>query len=181
MRHLFNCLTKWTAPLLPFTTEEAWLSLHPEAKSVHLEQFPQIPAEWRNDALAEKWDKVKDVRRAITGALELERAAKRIGSSLEAAPLVHVTDADLREAIKGIDMAEISITSDLTILDSAAPLDAFALDDVKGVAVVFAPASGTKCARSWRYTQDVGSDPDFPDVSARDAAALKELKAMGRI
>ena len=183
VRHLFNCLTKWTAPLLPFTTEEAWLSLHPDAKSVHLEQFPEVPASWRNDALAKKWDKVKDVRRAVTGALELERAAKRIGSSLEAAPLVHVTDADLREAIKGIDMAEISITSDLTILDSAAPSGAF--------------ASG-RCQRRRRglfghgnrrqmrplmalYTHDVGSDPDFPDVSARDAAALKELKALGRI
>jgi isoleucyl-tRNA synthetase len=181
VRHLFNCLTKWTAPLLPFTTEEAWLSLHTQAKSVHLEQFPQVPATWRNDALAAKWDKVKEVRRAVTGALELERAAKRIGSSLEAAPQVHVTDADLREAIKGIDMAEISITSDLAILDSAGPSNAFALDDVKGVAIVFASASGVKCARSWRYTLDVGSDPDFPEVSARDAAALKELQALGRL
>ena len=84
------------------------------------------------------------MRRAVTGALELERAAKRIGSSLEAAPQVHVTDADLREAINGIDMAEISITSDVTILDSAAPSGAFALDDVKGVAVVFAPGTGDK-------------------------------------
>ena len=181
VRHLFNCLTKWTAPLLPFTTEEAWLSLHKDAKSVHLEQFPDVPAGWRNDALALKWDKVKDVRRVVTGALELERAAKRIGSSLEAAPLVHVTDADLRESIKGIDMAEISITSDLTMLDSAAPSGAFVLDDVKGVAVVPVMAAGVKCARSWRYTHDVGSDADFPEVSARDAAALRELKALGRL
>jgi len=52
---------------------------------------------------------------------------------------------------------------------------------VKGVAVVFKRAGGTKCARSWRYTDDVGSDPEFPDVSARDAAALRELKALGRL
>ena len=181
VRHLFNCLIKWTAPLLPFTAEEAWLSLHKDAKSVHLEQFPEVPTNWRNDPLAKKWDKVKDVRRAVTGALELERAAKRIGSSLEAAPLVHVTDADLREAIKGIDMAEISITSNLSILDSAAPSGTFVLDDVKGVAIVPAMATGVKCARSWRYTHDVGSDADFPEVSARDAAALKELKALGRV
>jgi isoleucyl-tRNA synthetase len=131
--------------------------------------------------LARKWDKVKDVRRAVTGALELERAAKRIGSSLEAAPQVHVTDAELREAVRDIDMAEISITSDLTLLGDAAPSGAFVLDDIKGVAVVFAPATGVKCARSWRYTHDVGSDPEFPEVSARDAAALRELSALGRI
>ena len=86
----------------------------------------------------------------------------------------------LREAIMCIDMAEISITSDLTILDGGAPAGSFCLNEVNGVAVVFAPATGVKCARSWRYTQDVGSDPDFPDVSARDAAALKELQALGR-
>jgi isoleucyl-tRNA synthetase len=181
VRHLFNCLIKWTAPLLPFTTEEAWLDRKPAASSVHLEQFPEVPAAWRNEALARKWDKVKDVRRVVTGALELDRAAKRIGSSLEAAPQVYVTDAGLRGAITGLDVAEIAITSDLTLLSDAAPAGAFTLDDVKGVAVVFAPATGTKCARSWRYAHDVGSDPDYPDVSARDAAALRELKALGRI
>jgi isoleucyl-tRNA synthetase len=54
-------------------------------------------------------------------------------------------------------------------------------DQVKGVAVVFAPATGRKCARSWRYTDDVGADPAFPDVSARDAKALQELRALGRL
>ncbi len=64
---------------------------------------------------------------------------------------------------------------------TAGPDDAFRLDDVGAVAVVPALAEGTKCARSWRITGDVGSDPEFPDVSARDAAALHELKALGRL
>ena len=181
VRHLFDNLVTWLAPMLPFTTEEAWLARYPNAVSVHLEQFRDIPAEWKNEELAAKWRKVRQVRRVITGALEIERREKRIGSSLEAAPVVYVTDAELRAAIADIDMAEVSITSDITILDSDAPEGAFTLDDVKGVAVVPAMAKGTKCARSWRYTTDVGSDPEFPDVSARDAAALRELKALGRL
>jgi isoleucyl-tRNA synthetase len=181
VRALFERLATWLAPMLPFTTEEAWLSRHPDARSVHLQQFPATPAEWRDEALAAKWAKVRAVRRVVTGALELERAAKRIGSSLEAAPVVHVTDPDLRAAIEGVDMAEIAITSGITVTASEGPSDAFRLDEVKGVSVEFAPAAGVKCARSWRYTDDVGSDPAFPEVSARDATALRELRALGRL
>ncbi|YBV95309.1 isoleucine--tRNA ligase [Phyllobacteriaceae bacterium JZ32] len=181
VRHIFDRMVTWLAPMLPFTMEEAWLDRYPQAVSVHLEQFRDVPAEWRDDMLAAKWRKVRDVRRVVTGALELERADKRIGSSLEAAPIVHVTDPALTEAIKGLDFAEICITSDITVTDEPAPAGAFTLEDVKGVAVVPARATGEKCARSWRYTHDVGGDPEFPDVSARDAAALRELKALGRI
>ncbi|MFC6490477.1 isoleucine--tRNA ligase [Nitratireductor sp. GCM10026969] len=181
IRRLFDCLVTWMAPMLPFTTEEAWLERYPDAASVHLAQFPKVPAEWRDDNLAEKWRKVRQVRRVVMGALEIERREKTIGASLEAAPIVHVTDPDLRAAIADRDMAEICITSGIEIRDDAPPADAFTLDDVKGVGVVFKRASGIKCARSWRYTEDVGSDPEFPDVSARDAAALRELRALGRL
>ncbi|PYE90411.1 isoleucine--tRNA ligase [Phyllobacterium leguminum] len=181
VRHIFDRVTTWLAPMLPFTTEEAWLDRYPDAQSVHLEQFRETPAEWRDEELAEKWRKVRSVRRVVTGALELERADKRIGSSLEAAPIVHITDPSLRDAIEGLDFAEICITSDITVTEEGAPESAFTLDDVKGVAVVPARATGIKCARSWRYTHDVGSDPEFPDVSARDAAALRELRALGRV
>ncbi|GGA78298.1 isoleucine--tRNA ligase [Brucella endophytica] len=181
VRRIFDRMVTWLAPMLPFTMEEAWLDRYPQAGSVHLEQFRDVPAEWRNEALAEKWRKVRDVRRVVTGALELERADKRIGSSLEAAPIVHITDPVLKEAVDGLDFAEICITSDIAVTDETAPAAAFTLAEVKGVAVVPVRATGEKCARSWRYTHDVGSDPEFPDVSARDAAALRELKALGRI
>ncbi|MBO6639593.1 MAG: isoleucine--tRNA ligase [Roseitalea sp.] len=181
VHHLFNRLVTWLAPMLPFTMEEAWLSRYPDAESVHLEQFRKCPDQWRDDALAEKWAKVRKVRRVITGALEIERREKRIGSSLEAAPIVHIADAGLMEAIDGLDMAEISITSDIVITGDAPPVDAFTLEEVSGVAVVPAKAEGTKCARSWRVTRDVGTDPEFPDVSARDARALHELRDLGRV
>jgi isoleucyl-tRNA synthetase len=184
VRELFNCLVKWLAPMLPFTTEEAWLERNSEAVSVHLEQFPEVPAAWRDEALAEKWRKVRQVRSVVTGALELERAKKTIGSSLEAVPVVYMNDAVLEEALSGIDLAEISITSDLVISNAAAPAVAFLLREVPGVAVVVDKAEDhglVKCARSWRYTGDVGWDATFADVSLRDAAALHELKALGRL
>jgi isoleucyl-tRNA synthetase len=184
VRHLFDCLVKWLAPMLPFTMEEAWLDRHPDAVSVHLDQFPQIPADWKNEALAEKWRKVRQARRVVTGALEIARAQKVIGSSLEAVPVVTINDSELEAAIADVDMAEMAITSDLVIAHGGAPAGAFTLDDVRGVAVVVEKAEDrglVKCARSWRYTADVGQDPEFPDVSARDAVVLHELKALGRL
>jgi isoleucyl-tRNA synthetase len=184
VRCLFDCLVKWLAPMLPFTMEEAWLDRHPDAASVHLEQFPEVPAGWKDEALASKWRKLRDVRRVVTGALEIERARKTIGSSLEAAPVLHIADAGLRALVESADMAEIAITSAIEVTGKPAPAGAFAIEDVPGVAVEFRRAEQlglSKCARSWRYTDDVGSDAAFPDVSARDAAALRELKALGRL
>jgi isoleucyl-tRNA synthetase len=177
IRKLFDCLVLWFAPMMPFTTEEAWLSRDTKAESVHLEQFPVIPADWSNEAVAEKWKGVRAVRRAVTGALEIERKEKRIGSSLEAAPVVHVADAELLKALAGLDFAEICITSDISVVAGEGPAEAFRLDDGTKVAVEPKLAEGTKCARSWKITRDVGSDPDYPDVSARDAQALRELAA----
>jgi isoleucyl-tRNA synthetase len=177
--HLFRATVKWLAPMLCFTAEEAWLQRYGDsAPSVHLQVFPKAPAEWRDDALAEKWRKIRNVRRVVTGALELERAQKRIGSSLEAAPVVYVSDPDLFAAIVDADLAEICITSAATLAEGEGPADAFRLDDVRGVAVSPARAHGKKCARSWKITESVGEDPAYPDVTPRDAQALREWDSM---
>jgi isoleucyl-tRNA synthetase len=176
--HTFKCLTTWIAPILCFTAEEVWLSRFPSEKgSVHNETFPEIPASWSNEALSEKWKKIRTVRRAVTGALEIERAQKRIGSSLEAAPVIYIADKELLEACKGVDMAEVCITSDAKIESGEGPKDAFRMPEVPGVAVVPARAEGTKCARSWKISPLVGTDKEYPDVTPRDAAALREYHA----
>jgi isoleucyl-tRNA synthetase len=182
--HLFRCTAIWLAPMLCFTAEEAWAERMRaegrEAGSVHLEQFPTLPAEWRNEALAEKWRKVRLVRRVVTGALELERAAKRIGSSLEAAPLVYVSDQELFAALVDVDLAEVCITSAATLIEGEGPSEAFRLPEVAGVAVVPQLAEGKRCARSWKISPAVGSDPQYPDVTPRDAQALREWEGMRR-
>ncbi|MBY5610702.1 isoleucine--tRNA ligase [Rhizobium leguminosarum] len=178
IRQIFDCMVTWLAPMLPFTTEEAWLSRNPSAVSVHLEQFAPVAKEWRNDVLVEKWKKIRTVRSVVTGALEIERKDKRIGSSLEAAPVVHIADPELLKALEGQDFTEVCITSAIEIKAGEGPVDAFRLAEVPEVSVVPKLAEGQKCARSWRITRDVGSDPEYPDVSARDAAALRELAAL---
>jgi len=178
--HLFNALTAWLAPILVFTMEECWLERHPgEGESVHLRQFPDIPADWIDDDLAAKWQLIRAVRRVVTGALEIERREKRIGSSLEAAPQVFVADARYIVALEGQDLAEIAITSAKRIKQNEGPSEAFRLEDVPGVSVVPALAAGQRCARSWKVLPEVGSDPDYPDVSPRDAQALRERAAAG--
>jgi len=177
--HLFRCTVVWLAPMLCFTAEEAWASRYgADAKSVHLEVFPDVPAAWRDEALAEKWRKIRIVRRVVTGALEIERAGKRIGSSLEAHPIVHVSNGELYEAVLDVDLAEVCITSAATLVEDEGPTNAFRLPDVAGVAVVPNLAEGTKCARSWKILNTIGADPQFPDVSPRDAQALREWEAM---
>ena len=173
---LFNCLTVWLAPILCFTTEEAYLARFPDAKdSVHLKVFPDIPEEWEDKALADKWLKIWKIRHVVTGALEIERREKRIGSSLEAAPVIYVNDKALYEAAKSEDWAEIAITSAATLKSAEAPDKAFTLEDVAGVAVVPGLAKGKKCARSWKISADVGKDKEFPELSLRDAAAVREF------
>ena len=98
---------------------------------MHLQLFPKIAGAWRDDALAEKWRKIRTVRRVVTGALEIERAGKRIGSSLEADPIVHVSDPDLFAALVDVDLAEICITSAATLVSDEGPADAFRLPDVE--------------------------------------------------
>jgi len=180
LNHLYMCLTAWLAPILVFTMEEVWLERFPgEGSSVHLRQFPDVPTEWLNEDLAAKWTLIRAVRRVVTGALEVERREKRIGSSLEAAPKVFITDERYLTALAGEDLAEIAITSDIQVGNAEAPAGAFTLDDVSGIAVVPALAQGQRCARSWKVLPDVGSDPEFPDVSLRDAQALRERAAAG--
>ena len=176
--HLFRCTVTWLAPMLCFTAEEAWLARDPNAASVHLEVFPAVPAAWRDNALAEKWRALRDLRRVVTGALELERASKRIGSSLEAAPIVYIADRELFGTATEVDLAELCITSDATLVEGEGPPEVFRLSDVTGVAVEPRRAGGRKCARSWKISPAVGSDPQYPDVTPRDAQALREWDAM---
>jgi isoleucyl-tRNA synthetase len=175
---LFRCTVTWLAPMLCFTAEEAWLARDPAAASVHLELFPQVAASWRDGALAEKWRKLRILRRVVTGALEVERAAKRIGSSLEAAPIIYVADPELFAVAVDADLAELCITSAATLVEGEGPPSAFRLDDVGGVAVEPRRAEGRKCARSWKISPAVGLDPRYPDVTPRDAQALREWETM---
>jgi isoleucyl-tRNA synthetase len=177
---LCDAILKWLAPILSFTSDEAWQMYRPEIEpSVHLTLFPVGFDDFRNDGLAAKWQIVRDVRRVVTGALELERAAKKIGSSLEASPLIYVANKEILAALFDVDLAEVCITSNYEVREGTAPEAAFRLPDVADVAVVVEKAVGIKCARSWKILPTIGEDAEYPDVSPRDAKALREWKALG--
>ncbi|MEO3428325.1 isoleucine--tRNA ligase [Pelagibius sp. CAU 1746] len=175
---VFSCLTAWLAPILCFTAEEAWWARGsgPEA-SVHLRTFPEVPAEWLDRDLADKWAKVREVRRVVTGALELERAAKRIGSSLQARPVVHVERPELMAAVAAVELADVAITSDVALTGAPAPDDAFRLAEVPGVAVVAQLAEGEKCERCWKVLPEVGRVAEAPQTCGRCADAVQHLGA----
>ncbi|WP_270731342.1 isoleucine--tRNA ligase [Shimia sp. Alg240-R146] len=154
---LYHRLTTWLAPVLVFTMEEVWLERFPgEDNSVHLVDFPDTPADWLNEPLAAKWAEVRDVRRVVTAALEVQRTDKVIGASLEAAPVVHVRDADVVEALKSVNFADVCITSDIVVTNDPMPAEAFRLPETEGVGVVFERADGEKCQRCWKILPDVG-------------------------
>jgi len=157
---VFSCLTAWLAPILSFSMEEVWQSRFPDADgSVHLRLFPEVPSNWRDDELAAKWSKIREVRKVVTGALEIERREKRIGSSLQASPTVYLA-AEYAAHLNGVDLSEIAITSSLTINVGDVPGDAFTLEDVAGVGVVPDTADGEKCQRCWMVKPEVGHDHD---------------------
>jgi isoleucyl-tRNA synthetase len=181
VRRIFEAVVKWLAPCLPFTTEEAWLARDENAESVHLQQFPEM-GDWSNPTLVDRWNTLRRVRSVVLGALEIQRREKTIGSSLEAAPDVFISDKDIWAVVSSVEAFEdICITSDIAIQQGEGPADAFRLDEVAGVAVVFAKAEGQKCERSWKVHPSVGSDTEYPDVTPRDADALRELASAGRL
>ena len=161
MAEVFDRLTLWLAPICVFTCEEAWLSRYPsDDGSIHLQSFKDVPAAWRDDALDAKWEKVRAVRRVVTGALEVERREKRIGASLEAAPKVVVPDQSYLDAFAALDPAELFITSASELEVGTAPEGAFRLDDDKsGIVVISQKAGGEKCARCWRFLPEVAYNP----------------------
>jgi isoleucyl-tRNA synthetase len=172
---IFRRVVMWFAPILCFTMEEAWLLRFPgEHNSIHLHTFPETPKGWADEALVTKWARVRELRRVVTGALEIARRDKVIGASLEAAPVLYVAEDDAA-ILKGIDLAEIAITSDAHVSTGEAPADAFRLPDVAGAAAVFHHAEGNKCARCWMILPEVGKNPHHPDLCNRCSDAVDTL------
>jgi isoleucyl-tRNA synthetase len=175
MDHIFNHLVAWLAPFLCFTAEEAWLARHDNSAepapaeaggSVHLLNFPEAPSAWRNEALGAKWAEIRNLRRVVTGAMELARNEKKIGSSLQAHPHIYL-QLEHNELLEGLDISELSISSSSTVTVAEPPERAFILDDVSGIGVVIKIAEGQKCERCWQVLPEVGSHADHPDLCNR--------------
>jgi isoleucyl-tRNA synthetase len=173
MDRTFDCLVRWLAPIVCFTSEEAWLARHGDipGRSVHLELFPEVPHAWLDPQLGARWSELRDLRRVVTGALEVARAQKRIGSSLQAAVEVYVPER-LLAVLRRVDLAELCITSSGTVVAAAPPAGGFMLPDVAEIGVVVMPAMGDRCERCWRVLPEVGHVQGHDDLCRRCAAVL---------
>jgi isoleucyl-tRNA synthetase len=160
---LHRCLCTWLAPVLVFTAEEAWLARFPDEEgSVHLLDFLSIPEGWKDEALAAKWARIRELRGLVTAELERARMAGRIGSSLQAAPELALPEADAA-LLPAEGWAEICITSGFTLARAAAP------------EARFHPAPGAKCARCWRVLPEVGASARHPTLCRRCEDAVEAL------
>ena len=150
---LFNSLVKWFAPFLVFTCEEAWLA-NGNKTSIHLEDFDSVLDKYENENLKNKWLNIKNIRKVVTGAIELKRSNKVIGSSLEASVNIYLSK-EIKESVKNIDFADITITSNSNILDKDEKLNFFTLTDIEGIEVEINKAKGNKCDRCWKILEEV--------------------------
>lgn len=175
LAELFDFLVTRLAPIIPFTTEEAWQyrakGIFEDADSIHLRTFSALSVSY-DAALDERWTDIIHVRNVVLAALEPARANKTIGSSLEAKPDVFVA-GKYAAAVKGLDMGELCITSGATVIETAPPAGAVTLGQISDVGVVFKPAEGQKCQRCWKVLPEVGRDAEYPDLSPRDADAVR--------
>ena len=124
-----------------------------DRNSVHLLDIPGNEKDWFNLEHVKLWDNVRNVRRVVTGAIEVQRQEKVIGSSLEACPVIYIKDKGLFEIIKSVDMSEVCITSGINVEFSTTsiPDTCFILDDVPNVGVICKSAKGKKCQRCWTF------------------------------
>lgn len=172
----FECLTKWLAPVLCFTAEEAWLSRFPSTRgSIHLESFPSLPFSWNMPSLSEKYEKLRIIRKVMTGAIEVARASKQIGSSLQADVKVFLHPS-LIAFIEDVDLAELAITSSAEVIETyVLPKNGFALEDVSDISVVVALAIGEKCNRCWKVLPEVEKVKTAPDLCHRCAKVIEKI------
>jgi len=142
---LHRCLTTWLAPVLVFTAEEAWQTRFETETSVHEQLFPILPAEWRDEALAEKWARVRDIRRLGTTKLEAMRQGGQIGASLQADVTLAFPEAE-DHLLAAADWADMLIVSTVTLATA------------ETVSAETTVASGEKCARCWRVLPEVDGE-----------------------
>lgn len=161
--HISQHLLKWLSPFLSFTAEEAWKCYPHFAKSadsvsIFTEEFGSFPEIKDAQSLLAKWQRIREIRSDITKAIELEREAGKIGSSLQAELLIQVgaTDYELLQSI-ALDLRFVTITSKSEV----------ALSADGNTQITVKPSAYQKCARCWHHTADTGSHPNHPDLCGR--------------
>ena len=149
LKVILECLLKWFAPILSFTTEEIYHLIHKEDNngSIHLQKFVKIPNQWKNEELNSKWDKLKLIRDEANISIESKRADKIIGSSLEANIEIKIKDKDMYSLAQNHDFSEICITSSASISND--------INLEKEIEITSSKAVGNKCPVCWKISKEI--------------------------
>ena len=168
---IFRALARMMAPILTFTSEEAWRYVPgARAESVHLERFPEVPVEWLDDTLAAEWSRLLEVRREIAKALETARARGLIGSGLEAAVTIVAAPEDLPELLRRKrDLLPTLLIVSQVAFDRPASTPAVVHEsqEIPGLVIGIDRARGRKCERCWMWTERVGESAAHPGLCER--------------
>ena len=168
---IFRALARMMAPILTFTSEEAWRYVPgARAESVHLERFPEVPVEWLDDTLDAEWSRLLEVRREIAKALETARARGLIGSGLEAAVTIVAAPEDLPELLRRKrDLLPTLLIVSQVAFDRPASTPAVVHEsqEIPGLVIGIDRARGRKCERCWMWTERVGESAAHPGLCER--------------
>jgi isoleucyl-tRNA synthetase len=180
---VFSALARLLAPILTFTTEEAWRHLSgAHGESVHLERFPEAPREWLDDTLNRDWDRLLEVRREVAKALETARAGKLIGSGLEAAVRIANAPEDLPALLRAKRelLPTVFIVSRVDLDRSAARASVtYESQDIPGLVIGVDRARGEKCERCWTRSEHVGESREHPTLCERCVPIVTRLSGSG--
>ncbi|MDR1361811.1 MAG: isoleucine--tRNA ligase [Holosporaceae bacterium] len=155
---LFQHLIRRLAPIIAHTAEEAWRLFSPADTSVHLQTFLPPEKKWTNPSLGEQFSKIKEIRRAVTSALEIARKDKLIGSGLQAAVTLFDPDGIIPLGSEEF-WQEVTITSAVKFSSAAIPDAAFVGEGLaKNIGIVVEIAPGEKCERCWKFFTDPNGD-----------------------
>lgn len=173
---LVDGILRLMAPVLSFTAAEAWehLPVAERESDVALAAFPVAHPERRHAELDKKWERLILIRRELTKALEIARAAKVIGHSLEAHVTVAVSGelADFMTENWGT-LKSIAIVSELSRAETLA--GEFYASELPELSVAVAPAQGEKCERCWTRSLTVGESAAHPTACQRCVAVLADM------
>jgi len=172
-------LTKLVAPILSFTAEEIWWTIpnNEKEESVHLTTFPILPEEYRDEKLAVRWEILLKVREKVLKALEVARAEKMIGNSLEAKVTIKSPEKLLQflQSYPMNDLEDLFIVSQVNLLALGEEEGLSAVDAIERIEVILSNVSGDKCERCWKYSETVGEDKGTPTICRRCAEVVKNL------
>jgi isoleucyl-tRNA synthetase len=140
---ILESLLKWFAPILSFTTEEIFTLINKNKKSIHLEEFIKLPKMFENKKLNEKWSELKKIRDICNISIEAKRAAKEIGSSLEANLTISLNEK-LFKITENTNFSELCITSEAKIQKT----------ELEEVNVITVKAVGEKCPVCWKIIKN---------------------------